>query len=242
MTPKESSSGAHGSMDIEEKGDKKSFTIRIESDILTKLNDAANKMGIKSATIARNYLKLADSVFIQPNMDMMSFDNSALMIIPNESFHYIISLLLDNSKEVYVKQVDTGDRLGDMLNKNAECMGMEDPVQKIELAQSWGWFKSALIDNYVAIPRSFGPVTLVNAMVYRIATKRRYPYAGNWNWRDFFVDDGTLNQRYPKKENKGELQNIQNQRDSQRRDLGAVESNWDEGTAYYKYEVLKKKK
>jgi hypothetical protein len=217
------------------KEEKKSFTIRIERSIELILEKVGKLLQLKSATVARNYLNLSQFIVVESNLMMKSYDNTPLGVIPLDTFKYLTDIL------DWDRQIDLGDRLGQAINRNCEHEGISEPTKKIELAVGWGWFKTTWIEEkeyiYIGIPRSFVHVNTLTAMVYRLVQKRKIP-----DWRDFnhfFMTDDAIKRI----DNKNERTNVQQIREAQKTELGAFQSNYNEGqSAYLRFEVLKVKK
>jgi hypothetical protein len=149
------------------KDSKKSFTIRIEEDIIKQLTVVGETLGIKPATVARNYLKLADYFVVLTNGEIKGLENSRLMVFPFELYEYMRTFMNED------QQTEMGDRLGSKINECCDIAKIEEPMKKIRFAEGLGWFRLQEVKGYLGIPMSFASERMVDAMMFRVVSRRR---------------------------------------------------------------------
>lgn len=148
--------------------EKKALTIRMEPELFDMIDKVADELGQnKSATVARNYLQLANYVFVKADMQITTHDNNPLLLIPSTLFETMTSLIKDENS-----QKDIGDRLATLINLNAEILNLNNISQKIEFLKVLGWLPR-MGGDFLRIPRKFGPPMLVASLVHRLVTKKK---------------------------------------------------------------------
>lgn len=219
---------------IEKNNEKKSFTIRIDDDLEKQLERVGDRLNLKPATVARNYLQLAKYLLVKSDLETNSYDNTPMMMLPIEIFQTMEDLIRVN-RGTYEKEIDLGDKFGIVINTNCEFANITDPIEKLKLAEGWGWFKLSVIDNYLAIPRTFGSLNTVNALVYRIVSRGRYPF-GPDDSQYFWLNDKQISDW-----DKKDRDRVKGIRDRNNNEFGALYANYQDG-AVFRYEKLKVKK
>jgi len=154
--------------------EKKALTIRMEPDLFDMIDKVADELGQnKSATVARNYLQLANYVFVKADMQITTHDNNPLLLIPSTLFETMTSLIKDENS-----QKDIGDRLATLINLNSEILNFITISQKIEFLKVLGWLPR-MGGDFLRIPRKFGPPMMVAALVHRLVTKKKIEWSLN---------------------------------------------------------------
>ncbi len=152
----------------------RSFTIRVEEAVLSKLENVGERTGdIKIARIARNYLRLAE-VFVLDNNRMVGHDGKDLALVPSEILRSLIRRAVGNDENA---QIEIGNEFGKYLKNLFYLDPRKTVAEKVDLLRRLGWFsaKRDPATKHVLIPTDFGPDLFIQAMVYQMMAKKEMP-------------------------------------------------------------------
>lgn len=214
--------------------EKRALTVRMGNTLFEKIEEVAEELGQKPAAIARNYLNLSPYIFIKSNLEITTRDNNPLILFPASIFELIMDTLRTQPEE---KQKEIGDKLGSLININADILRMVTLKQKLELIKTLGWFQY-LYSDHLRIPRSFAPPFVVVALLYRMETKKKI--STEWTFQNL-VAENLNDPKYEKKENKGTKANIDRIRKEFEDRYAPIGNVFGEGLAYDFYEFDKVK-
>ena len=194
-------------MSKESKSDTSIITIRIDNDLNRHLDKIKRRFGLSKADVIRNYLDFSRYIIKQKN-SIKSLNDRNLMIV-KRSF---ISDLIEESNEL--EQIKFGNKLGRFINDISRIEGYSDDLDYIlNLCESLGFFPKLVdTDNYILIPKDFGPNKFVEAFILQIIKKKDY------------------NSRYVENELKGS-KSLQNQYE---KDMGAP---IERSSSHYSFEI-----
>ena len=211
---------------------KEAFTIRIPKSLLQSLDNVGSELNLKTATIARNYLQLSESVIVQPSMDIFTMDNHPLALFPRE---ILKELFVGSSEE---RQLDIGDKLAQIININCQLTNITDINDKIHYLKSLGWMEIKTITGYWGFSSKIFSVMIMNSLLYRIINpKKKYQIKWSNATINSYIDfsDGDLTKEGKKKESKGLHADITQYKN----ELYGIKENYSPTCRYFCYETLK---
>ena len=189
------------------KSDTSIITIRIDNDLNSHLDKIKRRFGLSKADIIRNYLDLSRYIIKQKN-SIKSLNDRNLMIVKRS---FIRDLVEDIDE---LEQIKFGNKLGRFINDISRIEGYSDDLDYIlNLCESLGFFPKLVdTDDYILIPKDFGPNKFVEAFILQIVKKKDY------------------NSRYIESELKGS-KSLQNQYE---KDMGAP---IERSSSHYSFEI-----
>lgn len=146
------------------------ISIRIDADLDKTLDKLSQDKGMKKVEVIRNFLHLADYIFIDKSK-IQSINKNEMLILKRNFINKLVESLPE------VKQIDFGEDLARFINDVARIEGkIEDIEYKLAFCERLGFFNK-FIDNdgYILFSKKFGPQRFVEAFVWELihAGKKR---------------------------------------------------------------------
>ena len=169
------------------------FTLRLNEDIIKKINKLSGEMGVSKSKFAKSYIQLSEFFLVEPNLNLTTFSKMDLSIFPTEILKDLLQLLQLLPEK---NQISIGDKLGTIINNNFQIAGLQNLDEKRELIQGYNWIKFipvSLTDeekdpktkdilkirkDFWGIPKDMWPISVIHAMLYRLIKNKKF----NANW------------------------------------------------------------
>lgn len=157
---------------------KKPFTIRLDTDLLDRLE----RLGKKSskAMVARNYLDLSRYIVLKPDSidQIQTTDGTPLALLPIKLWGSILQSIPG------AKQLTIGDELGKITNINSSLNKLHhSPHDKVSFLQDLGLFNCQEISGeyrgekqtFLGIEAKNWPINVIHALLYRLLHNHQIP-------------------------------------------------------------------
>jgi hypothetical protein len=173
---------------VEDKDPSEIFTIRMKKSLKNSIDKVAFNIGEKPAKTAQNYLLLSNIMTVRGDYSKTSINNYPLAIFPDNLMRELFKTMDGdiNAGNRFIIQSDLGDKWAQYINDILSLKGIPptELVTIFDLLKQMGWINYFIIDNKIAIPKTFGTRPFVYAFVYRLLKKVRFP-EGDWNLQLF---------------------------------------------------------
>ena len=239
MTPKTSSDSSH-SRDVKEKAKKIPFTLRLEEDLLERLQIISQNAS--KAAAARNYLNLSYYLIAKQDLTIESPDGMQQMMITKKMIREWFKNLNDSEK------IELGDELGVNFNTNCSIQQINSVPDKIKYLQSIGWFNVKLLQGlnhtkekviFYGIPGFNWPLNLLHAFLHRILHNQKIP--SEWtieNHADMLAMEEKELKNAKKRRNDPVFKKYPTIIEDFIQKIGGHKENFDENCPFYKFDTL----
>ena len=162
------------------------FTLRLNEDLIKKVNRLSSEMGVSKSKFAKSYIQLSEFFLVEPNLNLTTFSKMDLSIFPTEILKDFIESLDEK------KQISMGDNLGTIINNNFQIMGLQNLEEKRKLIHGLNWIKFTPVHliveeidqetkkiekinkHFWGIPKDTWPILVIHAMLFRLIYNQQY--------------------------------------------------------------------
>lgn len=240
-------------MSFHEEQEKKMFSVRLNQNLIDRLNKLSGELRVSKAKIARSYLQLSDYILVEPNLDLTTFTKMSLSIFPTE----ILKELLDSQDEK--KQISIGDKLGTIINNNFQIMGLQNLEEKRNLIHGLNWIKFTPVQlsveeidlkskesnkiekQFWGIPKDSWSILIIHAMLFRLIYNQKY--TSNWELKllkDFLSETEKKQKDFAKNPKKYSIYNKKKDFILKfANEIGCHKENFQAEYIYYYFDVLR---
>ena len=232
------------------------FTLRLNEDIIKKINRLSGEMGVSKSKFAKSYIQLSKFFLVEPNLNLTTFSKMDLSIFPTEILKDLLQLLQLLPEK---NQIIIGDKLGTIINNNFQIAGLQNLDEKRELIQGFNWIKFipvSLVDeekdpktkeivnikkDYWGIPKDMWPISVIHAMLYRLIRNKKFSSTWEASLYHKFLELPPERKKIFKKTPKSykDLNKVKDFLYEFEGEIGSRKENFESEHIYYYFDVLR---
>ena len=227
------------------------FTLRLNEDLIKKINKLSGEMGVSKSKFAKSYIQLSKYFLVEPNLNLTTFAKMDLSIFPSEILKELFQLLPENA------HISIGDKLGIIINNNFQITGLQNLEEKRLLIQGLNWIRFTRVDltdeeidpkdskkkieiekHFWGIPKDSWPILVIHAMLFRLTYNQRYK--DNWElsmYKKYL--DLTPEKRKKNIKNVRDFSKVKNFLLKFENEIGSRKENFEAEHIYYYFDVLR---